>query len=200
MADPAQLVSALISPVLDDMGYEIVRVQLQGGNRPVLQIMADRADGASMTVDDCADISRSVSAILDVEDPIPSAYHLEVSSPGIDRPLTRLKDFDRFAGFDAKIELAHAVNGRRKFSGRLIGTENGETVIIETEEGQIELIFNQIGKAKLILTDALIAHAQAQAAGKGRSTEGGDMGIDDLDDGTEIEADDGVDPDNQAND
>ncbi len=139
------------------MGYEIVRVQLSGGRRPVLQVMAERVDGAAMTVDDCADISRTVSALLDVEDPISGAYHLEVSSPGIDRPLTRLKDFERYAGFEARIETKALIDGRRRFKGVLKGIA-GERVRVETEDGAVaELPFGGILRAKLVLTDALIA-------------------------------------------
>ena len=145
------------------MGYEVVRVQLSGGRRPVLQVMAERTDGAPMTVDDCADISRTVSALLDVEDPIAGAYHLEVSSPGIDRPLTRLKDFERFAGHEARIETRALIDGRRRFKGVLRGVA-GEVVRMETEDGAVtELPFAGILRAKLVLTDALIA----AGAGKG---------------------------------
>jgi len=138
------------------MGYEIVRVHLSGGQRPVLQVMAERADGAPMTVDDCADISRTVSALLDVEDPIQGAYSLEVSSPGIDRPLTRLKDFERYAGFEARVETRGPIDGRRRFRGVLKGVA-GETVRLEVEGGLAELPFDGILRAKLVLTDALIA-------------------------------------------
>ncbi len=147
----------IIAPTVAAMGYEIVRVQLSGGRRPVLQVMAERVDGAAMTVDDCADISRTVSALLDVEDPISGAYHLEVSSPGIDRPLTRLKDFERYAGFEARIETKALIDGRRRFKGVLKGIA-GERVRVETEDGAVaELPFGGILRAKLVLTDALIA-------------------------------------------
>ena len=115
------------------MGYEVVRVQVTGGQHAVLQIMAERADGAPMTVEDCADLSRSISALLDVEDPIKNAYTLEVSSPGIDRPLTRLKDYERFAGFEAKLETRLAVDGRKRFKGMLKGVED-DLVCIDTEQ------------------------------------------------------------------
>ncbi|MBV6634147.1 MAG: ribosome maturation factor RimP [Alphaproteobacteria bacterium] len=190
MADPATKVATIIEPALEDMGYELVRVQLQGGKRPVLQIMADRADGASMTVDDCADISRAISAVLDVEDPIPDAYHLEVSSPGIDRPLTRLKDYVNYAGFQAKVELFHHATtepgGRRKFSGTIIGTQDDDAVVLEMEEGEIALPFNGIQKAKLILTDALIAHEQAKAGGKA-GAQGGALELDEAGDDVDTE-------------
>lgn len=151
-------VARLIAPSLEAMGYVIVRVRLSGGGRPTLQIMAERPDGKEMTVDDCADISRAVSALLDVEDPIAGAYVLEVSSPGLDRPLTRPEDFTRFAGHEAKIELSDAVDGRKKFRGRLIGLE-GETVRIAAEEGESVLPLAIIRSAKLVLTDALIAES-----------------------------------------
>src|SRR5258708_25130091 len=114
-------VEDLLAPVLEALGYGIVRVQLHSGRRATLQIMAERRDGAAMSVDDCAQISRAASALLDVEDPITGAYDLEVSSPGIDRPLTRLQDFERFAGFEAKLETDRLLDGRRRFRGRILG-------------------------------------------------------------------------------
>lgn len=146
------------------MGYEVVRVQISGGQRSILQIMAERADGAPMTVEDCADISRSVSALLDVEDPIREAYTLEVSSPGIDRPLTRLKDFERFAGFEARLESRMAIDGRKRFKGMLKGVEDG-LVCIDTEQGAARLEFDNILRAKLVLTDELIRASQEQQEG-----------------------------------
>ncbi len=109
-------IAEIITPVIEDLGYELVRVRLMTGKESTLQIMAQRPDG-SIEVDDCAAISTAVSAILDVEDPIVDAYTLEVSSPGIDRPLTRLKDFDRWIGFEAKIETEELIDGRRRFKG-----------------------------------------------------------------------------------
>ena len=146
------------------MGYEVVRVQISGGQRAILQIMAERADGAPMTVEDCADISRSVSALLDVEDPIREAYTLEVSSPGIDRPLTWLKDFERFAGFEARLESRMAIDGRKRFKGMLKGVEDG-LVCIDTEQGAARLEFDNILRAKLVLTDELIRASQEQQEG-----------------------------------
>lgn len=146
------------------MGYEVVRVQISGGQRSILQIMAERADGAPMTVEDCADISRSVSALLDVEDPIREAYTLEVSSPGIDRPLTRLKDFERFAGFEARLESRMAIDGRKRFKGMLKGVEDG-LVCVDTEQGAARLEFDNILRAKLVLTDELIRASQEQQDG-----------------------------------
>ncbi|PWC89189.1 ribosome maturation factor RimP [Azospirillum sp. TSH100] len=162
--DATGRIEQIITPSVEAMGYEVVRVQISGGQRSVLQIMAERADGAPMTVEDCADISRSVSALLDVEDPIREAYTLEVSSPGIDRPLTRLKDFERFAGFEARLESRMAIDGRKRFKGMLKGVEDG-LVCIDTEQGAARLEFDNILRAKLVLTDELIRASQEQQEG-----------------------------------
>lgn len=169
--DTETRIAEMIGPGLADMGFGVVRVRVMGTKRVTLQIMADRLDETPITVDDCADISRAVSAILDVEDPIQSAYSLEVSSPGIDRPLTRLRDFERFAGFEAKIELATLLDGRKRFRGMLTGID-GDTVGIDTEHGAYALSFADIKDAKLILTDALIEASRAAAAGVEGATEG----------------------------
>jgi ribosome maturation factor RimP len=145
----------IIEPVISDMGFELVRVRLMSGEESTLQIMADRIVGG-IEVDDLADISISVSAVLDVEDPILDAYNLEVSSPGIDRPLTRLKDFESFEGYEAKLETDELIDGRRRFKGVLAGVEEGE-VLINLSEGTIGLKFDWLSEAKLILTDDLIA-------------------------------------------
>ena len=152
-------VEQAIEPLLGDMGYAIVRVQLSGAQRQTLQIMVERCDGRAIDVEDCASVSRAVGAVLDVADPIRSAYTLEVSSPGIDRPLTRLEDFDRFAGFEAKLELRMPLDGRRRFRGRLLGLQ-GESIRLETETGETSLAFANLAKAKLVLTDELIAASQ----------------------------------------
>jgi ribosome maturation factor RimP len=152
----ASEVEALIAPAVEAMGYDIVRVMLSGGDRLRLQIMAERSSDGGMNVDDCAEISRAVAAILDVEDPIDSAYALEVSSPGLDRPLTRLADFERFAGVEAKVELQHAVDGQRRFRGRLLGLK-GEDILLAGDEGEFALPFADLHKAKLVITDDLIA-------------------------------------------
>ena len=149
-------IERLVEPPLDGMGYELVRVHLTGGARPTLQIMAERKDRQEMTVEDCAEISRNLSALLDVEDPISETYALEVSSPGIDRPLVRLDDYDRFAGFEARIETKRAHDGRRKFAGRLAGVR-GRRVAIGDDGGEAEIPFDDIARAKLVLTDELIA-------------------------------------------
>ena len=147
-------VQEIIEPVITDMGFELVRVRLMSGKSTTLQIMAQKPDG-TIEVDDCGRISTAVSAVLDVEDPILDAYTLEVSSPGIDRPLTRLKDFDQWQGFEAKIETEELIDGRRRFKGELAGIE-GDEVLIEIEEGTIGLKFEWLSDAKLVLTDDLI--------------------------------------------
>lgn len=152
-------VDRLIGPSLIDMGYSVVRVLLSGSQRVKLQIMVERLDDAGMTVDDCAAVSRAAEAILDVEDPIAGAYVLEVSSPGIDRPLTRLDDFARFAGFDARVEMRLPIDGRRRFSGRLLGLD-GQQVRLATDTGEVTFDFEDLAKAKLVLTDELIAANQ----------------------------------------
>lgn len=151
-------IERLIAPTLATMGYQIVRVSLSGqGDRQVLQIMAERLSDGLMSVDDCADVSRAAEAILDVEDPIAGHYALEVSSAGVDRPLTRLRDYHRFAGFHARIELAVPVEGRRRFRGRILGVV-GESICLKLdEETDVRLSFHDVVKAKLILTDDLIA-------------------------------------------
>ena len=161
----------IITPVIEDLGYELVRVRLMSGKESTLQIMADKPDGGS-EVDDCAAISTAVSAPLDVEDPILDAYTLEVSSPGIDRPLTRLKDFDMFEGYDAKLETDELIDGRRRFKGILAGVEDDE-VLINVAEGTIGLKFEWLSDAKLVLTDELIKEMlrQRKAAGVIKETE-----------------------------
>lgn len=144
----------IITPVIEDLGFELVRVRLMSSKESILQIMADRPDGG-VEVDDLAEISTAVSASLDVEDPILDAYTLEVSSPGIDRPLTRLKDFETFEGYQAKLETVELIDGRRRFKGMLAGVE-GDEVLINVAEGTIGLKFDWLSDAKLVLTDDLI--------------------------------------------
>lgn len=153
-------IAAMIGPSIESMGYDLVRVSFTGGKGAVLQIMAERSDRGQMTVEDCADISRAISLILDVEDPISGEYNLEVSSPGIDRPLVRPEDYDRFAGFEAKLELEVAVDGRKRFRGEVIGTEDDDTVVIDHDGEHKKFPFAAIRTAKLVLTDALIAAAE----------------------------------------
>ncbi|MFC3057900.1 ribosome maturation factor RimP [Paenirhodobacter populi] len=154
----------IVAPVIEGMGYELVRLRMQGGRHPLLQIMADKPEGG-IDVEDCAAISTAVSAVLDVDDPIEDKYTLEVSSPGIDRPLTRLKDFDIWADYEARIETTEQIDGQRRFKGMLRGTE-GDEVLIEIEQGgetvTIGLKFDWLADAKLILTDELIAEMLRQ--------------------------------------
>jgi len=149
-------IARIITPTIEAMGFELVRVQLSGNQRRTLQIMAEPQDGRQMSVDDCADLSRAISAVLDVEDPISEGYSLEVSSPGIDRPLTRPKDYERFAGHEAKVETNEPVAGQKRFRGAIIGLTDG-TLRLMTETGEVDLPLTVIHKAKLVLTDALIA-------------------------------------------
>ncbi|WP_295311347.1 ribosome maturation factor RimP [Roseobacter sp.] len=155
----------IITPVIEDMGFELVRVRLMSGKSTTLQIMADKPDGG-IEVDDCAEISQAVSAVLDVEDPILDEYTLEVSSPGIDRPLTRIKDFEAFEGYEAKIETAETIDGRRRFKGELAGVE-GDEVLINVAEGTIGLKFDWLSDAKLVLTDDLIREMLRQRKASG---------------------------------
>lgn len=159
----------IVSPVIEDMGYELVRIRLMSGKTTTLQIMADKPDGG-IEVDDCAEISNAVSAVLDVEDPILDAYTLEVSSPGIDRPLTRLKDFEAFEGYTAKIETTELIDGRRRFKGDLAGVE-GDEVLLTIEEGTIGLQFDWLSDAKLVLTDDLIRDMLRQRKASGQIDE-----------------------------
>ena len=155
--------TTLLTPSIDGMGYDLVRVMMRGDIRKTLQIMAERKDQRAMTVDDCEAISETVSAVLDVHDPIKERYALEVSSPGIDRPLMKPTDFARYIGFEAKIDLKEIYLGRRSLQGILAAANNNE-VQIELERGEMFTApFDMIHRAKLVLTDQLIeAHQNAQ--------------------------------------
>ncbi|MGB1034279.1 MAG: ribosome maturation factor RimP [Primorskyibacter sp.] len=178
----------LLTPVLEDLGYELVRIRLMSGKTATLQIMAERPDGG-IEVDECAQISTAISAMMDVEDPILDAYTLEVSSPGIDRPLTRLKDFDTFEGYEAKLETLELVAGRKRFKGMLAGVE-GTEVLINIEEGTIGLEFEWLADAKLVLTDDLIREMlRARKASAADPSQ--------FDDIIEADGPDDADPDNQ---
>ena len=159
----------IVQPVIEGLGFELIRLRLMGGKTRVLQIMADRPDGG-IGVDECGDISTAVSAVLDVEDPLEDNYVLEVSSPGIDRPLTRLKDFEMWKGWEARIETTELIDGRRRFKGTLAGVE-GEEVLIALDEGKetviIGLQFDWLSDAKLILTDELITEMLRQKKASG---------------------------------
>lgn len=167
MSREAAQVERLIAPSAEAMGYALVQVRFIGGSsRPTLQIMAERTDGAEMTVDDCADLSRAVSALLDVEDPVPGAYRLEVSSPGIDRPLVRLEDYQRFAGQEARIETERLIDGRKRFKGKLLGVDDGRVRLSLSDTGaEAEIPLADVTKAKLVLTDELIAQSLKRRGG-----------------------------------
>lgn len=159
--DRIRQVTELIEPTLRDMGFELVRVLVGGGQRPTLQIMVERADHAPTMLEDCAEVSHAVSALLDVADPLPGAYRLEVSSPGIDRPLVRGSDYERFAGFEARLETELPIDGRRRFRGRLLGLA-GDRVRLALPEGEQLIPLEAIKRAKLVLTDDLLAAAQIE--------------------------------------
>lgn len=150
-------IAAAVTPAVEAMGYEIVRILVLGRERPTVQLMADRADGSQITVEDCERITHAVSAVLDVDDPLPGAWNLEVSSAGIDRPLTRPKDWARFAGHLARVEMLAPVEGRRRFSGIILGADAAEARLRLEDGEEVTLPLADLRRAKLILTDALIA-------------------------------------------
>jgi ribosome maturation factor RimP len=156
-------VAAIVEPVLGQLGYRLVRVRVSGSEGCTVQIMAERPDG-SMTVEDCEDVSRALSPVLDVADPVDRAYRLEISSPGIDRPLVRKSDFDRYAGHLVRIEMAMPVDGRKRFKGALDGTDGNMARLKrdETAEGEepvVLLPIEEMSEAKLVLTDELVTLA-----------------------------------------
>ncbi len=155
----AERLTSLVEPSLDAMGYALVRLHLSSSRRPTLQVMAERRDGAPMSIDDCTNISRSLSAMLDMEDPIPSAYDLEVTSPGLDRPLVRPEDFDRFAGALAMVETLRPMEGRKKFKGRLLGRDGQGAVRVAAPEGDVTIPLAEVSRAKLVPDDATITAA-----------------------------------------
>lgn len=153
----ASEIERLIAPSLAELGYDIVRVLFGGDRRPRLQLMIERLDGAALNVEDCEAASRAAEALLDVEDPISGGYVLEVSSPGVDRPLTRAADFDRWAGFTAKVELGEPLEGRRRFSGQLLGLAGDAVRLLDETGAERALPLTHVSKAKLVLTDELLA-------------------------------------------
>jgi ribosome maturation factor RimP len=156
-------IETLIAPSLEAMGYRLVRVAVTGGRRAqVLQVMAERMDERPMGVDDCTEVTHTVSALLDVADPIEHTYLLEVSSPGIDRPLIRREDYERFQGHEAKLELTAPIEGRRRFRGKLLGIE-ADRVRLNLGAEVVELPLARIQRAKLVLTDELLAAQQRRA-------------------------------------
>jgi ribosome maturation factor RimP len=174
----AARVAAIVEPVLAGLGYRLVRVRISAFAGSTVQIMAERPDGA-LPIEDCEAASRALSPVLDVNDPIEGSYRLEISSPGIDRPLVRRSDFDRYAGHLAHIEMAAPIDGRRRFRGQLLGTEGGSARIrmapdSKTEGGDVLLPIDDMTEAKLVLTDALISeslrrskHGERQKNGPG---------------------------------
>jgi ribosome maturation factor RimP len=148
-------VIALIEPTADGLGYRLVRVRLMGNRRKRLQVMAERASDGQMSVEDCTRLSRALSSVLDLADPIQDEYDLEVSSPGIDRPLMRLEDFERFKGYEAKLETAALTDGQRRFKG-VIESVEGDVIVLATEAGPVRLQFSALSEARLVLTDRLI--------------------------------------------
>jgi ribosome maturation factor RimP len=156
LADIAAL-TALIEPEAEALGLKVVRVGMFGGTSdPTLQVMAERPETRQLTLDDCAALSRRLSEIFDELDPIEEAYRLEVSSPGIDRPLTRLADYDDWAGHEARLKLVDPVEGRKMFDARLEGVEGDDTVVVIAKHGAMRIPFEGIASAKLVLTDKLI--------------------------------------------
>jgi ribosome maturation factor RimP len=158
--------ATIVQPLIEGMGFELVRLRLMGGKRITLQVMAERASGTpgegTMEVEDCARLSRALSAVLDVEDPIEREYSLEVSSPGIDRPLTRLQDFARWEGYEARLETTEMIDGRKRFKGILAGIDGNEVLIDIDDpnvEGTIGLQFDWLADAKLVLTNELVAES-----------------------------------------
>lgn len=169
MSPQEERLREIVEPTLEGMGFELVRLRVMGGQggRRTLQIMAERPEGG-ISIDQCAEISRTLSPLLDVADPFNGEYVLEVSSPGIARPLVRPKDFERFAGHEAKIELKEMIEGRKRFRGALDGFEDGHVMLAlhddKNEDGEemvVGLPFDRIAEARLVLTDALLAAAQA---------------------------------------
>lgn len=190
---PAARVADLVAPALEGLGYRLVRVQLQSANDQTLQIMAERPDG-TMTVEDCETVSRQLSPLLDVHDPIAGSYRLEVSSPGIDRPLVRPSDFEAWAGHVAKVEMIEPIDGRKRFRGAIEGFEDGEIRIEVDLQGSgpqvLGLPVALVRSAHLVLTDALIRQSlrQSKAAGRGigdGSDAPDDVEFDGFDSGTE---------------
>lgn len=165
-------VLSIIEPVAEDLGYDVVRVRVMGGKRSTLQVMAERQSDGEMEVGDCETLSRAISTVLEVEDPITEAYHLEVSSPGLDRPLTRPQDFTNWTGHLARIELDRMVEGRKRFRGIIDGVEDDTiALILDGEDDAAQIPFDWISDAKLLITDALIEAGQTKKQSKTTKTE-----------------------------
>jgi ribosome maturation factor RimP len=161
-----QKIANIVAPVFEETGLRLVRVLLASeSGSPLLQILAENRETHNLGVDDCAMLSREIAALLDVEDPINGPYRLEVSSPGIDRPLVSREDYEDYAGFEAKIEIEPAINGQKRFKGRINGIDGENTILLDTETGRAELPLHDVRKAKLVLTDELINAFKARRKG-----------------------------------
>ncbi len=156
-----QAIENLLTPVVENLGFEIVRVKLIGVQNPTLQIMIERKDRKNLVVEDCATVSRAVSALLDEVDPIEGEYSLEVSSPGLDRPLTKLEHFERFAGYEARIETNTEVEKRKRFKGKILSVDAEQNIHLDMDGTEYAIPYAAVAKAKLILTDELLAEAEA---------------------------------------
>ncbi|WP_293866853.1 ribosome maturation factor RimP [uncultured Alsobacter sp.] len=182
----AARVGAIVEPVLHDLGFRLVRVRVTALNGCTVQIMAERPDG-TFTVDDCEAVSRAVSPALDVDDPIDRAYHLEVSSPGIDRPLVRATDFARWAGHEAKIEATLPIGGRKRWRGMIVGVEDGAVQLERgdakaDEDRRITIPLRDLADARLVLTDELIRESLRRDKAAKKAAVGDDGGEDEPDD------------------
>ena len=190
LADIAKL-TALIAPEAEALGFDLVRVKLFGGAGDItLQVMAERPDTRQLTIDDCADLSRRISDVMDAEDPIESEYRLEVSSPGIDRPLTRLSDFADWAGHEARIVLTAPVEGRKQLTGDLVGVEGERITIAVNKHQEMTIGFDQVADAKLLFTDRLLAATRPlDIDGVDEEELIEDSDDDDIDDSDDLETD-----------
>lgn len=146
----------MLEPVVESLGYELVRVLTIGMKNPTLQVMIDRKDGKEITVDDCAKVSRALSEVLDEKDPIENQYSLEVSSPGIDRPLTKPAHFERFAGYEAKFETSEEIEGRKRFKGKITALDKNNNIHFDMDGTEYVIPFDAISKAKIVITDELL--------------------------------------------
>jgi ribosome maturation factor RimP len=175
---PAARIAAVTEPVLAGLDFRLVRVRISGSAGCTIQVMAERPDG-TLTIDDCENISRALSPVLDVVDPIEGSYRLEISSPGIDRPLVRRSDFDRHAGHQIKVEMTGSIEGRRRFRGLLLGTEGDAARIrqseaVPEEAAEVLLPIEEMAEAKLVLTDALVMESLRRGKAAGRAREQGE--------------------------
>ena len=154
--DVLDKITAMVAPSLDAMGYSIVQLRLEGSERrKTLSLMAERSDGRIMSFDDCTAISRTVSALMDVEDPIATAYNLEVCSPGVDRPLVKFVDYERYNGYEVKLDTLIPIQGRKRFRGVITGAKD-QIVALKTDNGDYDIPFTNIKSAKLVMTDELL--------------------------------------------